>query len=103
MEKLILLIVLCIAAVIASGCVSSKEIKAEVWLNSGLPASLCTATPELQRYGSYRRLNDEACKEAGKPPGCVEFMGYCRQEYKDWVSMSKTKFSELLKKYLPTE
>ncbi len=104
MERLIIICAIALLAAFAfTGCVSQGEIRAEVWLNSGLPSELCTRYPEIKKYGSYRRLNDSECLKRKLHPGCVEFMSYCQSQYQKWVSMSGARFEELLKAYLPAE
>ena len=75
-------------------CPKRQEIEAEIWINSGIPAQHCT--PEVAKRGIYRRLNDDACREKGKPPGCAEFISYCTPEVTNYIAFNKDKLRELL-------
>lgn len=74
-----------------SGCVSRAEIKAEIWLQSGLPKDLCERYPDIAKSGLYRKLNS----------GKYEFLSYCKPQVKKYVSMHGDKFNEFLDETLP--
>lgn len=50
----------------------------------------------MAKRGIYRRLNDDACREKGKPPGCAEFISYCKPEVVNYIGFNKDKLRELL-------
>lgn len=54
-------------AILCLGCVNRTQIRANLWLNNGLPADLCASEPRLKDYGFYRRLKD----------GGFEFIPFC--------------------------
>ncbi len=90
-----------------SGCVTRAELRAALWLNNGLPADRCgpsqaeSPEPDLWLYGFYRKLNDEACHDLGKPPGCIEFVPFCDPRSKDWSSMYKDDLNKILDQLIP--
>jgi hypothetical protein len=84
-----------------SGCPTRQEIKANLWLNSGLPADLCKQLPEIKKYGMYRRLNDDVCRENGKAVPCYELQAYCNPQSQNYFSVLDTTLDKMLDAYLP--
>lgn len=64
---------------------------AEVWLESGIPAELCT--PAVASRGVYRQLNS----------GKVEFISYCNEAILDSVRFNGSKFYQILNAELPEQ
>lgn len=63
---------LSLSMTLLSGCPSRKEVDAELWLNTGLPADICQKYPELAdagKFGIYRKLDT----------GKYEFISYCTE------------------------
>lgn len=75
------------------GCKSytRAEVKAEIFLNSGIPAKICQDYPEVAKSGIYRKLND----------GNFEFLSYCHPEIVKYYSLYGPKFEEVLDALLP--
>ena len=74
-----------------SGCPTRQEIKANMWLNSGLPKELCDKLPELKAYGMYRKLNN----------GTYELQAYCNPQAQNYFSVHKDTLEKMLDAYLP--
>jgi hypothetical protein len=53
--------------------------------------SLCLKYPEIEKFGLYRRLNDDS----------VEFISFCNPEVNRWLSIHEYDFEQLLDKYVP--
>lgn len=85
------------------GCISRKQVMAEVWLMSQIPADICAAEPRLSKVGTYRRLNDDVCREHNKKIPCYEVISYCKTEITNSVRFNGTKFKELLDANLPEQ
>lgn len=62
---------------------------AEVWLESGIPSSLCTK--DVAKSGVYRKLND----------GTYEFISYCDKNILNSVRFNGDKFYQVLNAELP--
>lgn len=62
-----------------------------VWLNNGIPSDICDREPSLRDRGLYRRLND----------GRFEFISFCDERIKDWISVHSTDFNRVLDDLLP--
>lgn len=87
--------------ILLQGCISRKEVVAEIWLQSGLPEDLCIREPELQKYGIYRKLDS----------GKYEFISYCTEIQDDkgqkfpatqgYLSVKTEKFYSILDQLLP--
>ena len=77
------------ATMFLSGCLNRKEVLSEVWLESGIPAAICT--PEVAKSGVYRKLNN----------GKYEFISYCNKAILDSVRFNGTKFQQVLDAELP--
>ncbi len=95
--------ILCLPALILSGCITRQEIKSEIWMQSGLPPALCAAHPEIARSGIYRRLNDDVCLRAHKKIPCYEVVSYCRPEIAHYYSILDSRLEEILDALLPKE
>lgn len=80
-----------LASMSLMGCPKRAEIRAEMWLNSGLPEDICERAPELKQFGMYRKLNT----------GKYEFLAYCRPESAKYFGISEKRFNELLDELLP--
>lgn len=89
--------ILCLLAL--NGCISRQEVLAEVWLESGIPASACNA--DVAKSGVYRRLNDDICTEKHLKIPCYEFLSYCNPAIKNSVRFNGTKFNAILDAELP--
>lgn len=76
-----------------NGCISRQEIRANLWLNSGLPADLCMRVPELQKYGMYRKLNT----------GKYELQKYCNPQAQHYFAVLDTDLNAILDALLPKE
>lgn len=74
-----------------SGCITRQEIKANLWLNSGLPSALCEQVPELKQYGMYRKLNS----------GKYELQAYCNPQAQKYFSILDTELDKVLDGLLP--
>lgn len=86
-----------------SGCITRKEIEANIWLNNGLDVSLCGQSkatskhPELWDYGVYRKLDS----------GKFELVPYCARDemgkpyITDFVSVHKEDLRRILDATLP--
>lgn len=86
MKKLIFILLL------LSSCMTREKIEATVWLtNAPLPLEYCQQIPELKLYGFYRKLNN----------GKIEFVSFCKKESRDFVTMPRSEFDELLDQALP--
>jgi hypothetical protein len=96
-------ILLVLAFITLTGCPKRAEVRAEMWLQSGLPADLCAKNPEIRQYGMYRRLNDDVCEKAGKKIPCYELQRYCNAEAKKYLAIEEQRFNDLLDAYLPKE
>lgn len=82
------------------GCPKREEIRAHMWLQSGLPAAVCSQAPDAAKSGIYRRLNDDQCPK-GKAPPCYEFISYCNPQVRHYLSIQDQEFNDMLDKYLP--
>ena len=86
-----------------TSCVNRAQIKAEIWLQSGLPADLCERVPELKKYGQYRELDT----------GKYEFLGYCTEVQDNtgkrytvvqgYYSINGQKFDSIMDELLPKQ
>lgn len=77
-----------------TSCRSPKraEITANIWLNNApIPADLCAANKDLNKYGFYRRLNNDK----------FEFISFCDKSANRWVAMFENDFNNLLNQYVP--
>lgn len=86
-------------ASLLSGCPKREEIRAHMWMQSGIPASVCQANPAVAKSGLYRRLNDVNCP-AGKAPPCYEFVSYCSPQVVHYLSILDSEFNTLLDQYI---
>jgi hypothetical protein len=91
------------AVILLTSCLSRKEVIAYVWESDRLPNDVCIKNPVLQTRGFYRKLNDDACKKSGQPPGCEEFISYCTPQSAKMQSMTSEDFNLVLDKLLPEE
>ena len=74
------------------GCVTREKIEATIWLtNAPLPLEYCEQIPELKMYGFYRKLNNNK----------IEFVSFCKKESRDFVTMPRSEFDEILDQALP--
>jgi hypothetical protein len=81
------------------GCPSRKEVEAEVWLQSGIPAEICEREPELKKVGIYRKLSN----------GKFEVLSYCTltveapivPAVQGYVTIHGKKFKKFLDELLP--
>lgn len=80
-----------LSVTILQGCLSRKEVNAELWMESGLPADLCTRFPELMEFGHFRKLNS----------GKYEVVPYCDPNARDYSAIRNKKLNEWMDKYLP--
>lgn len=80
---------LLLSTILLQGCLSRKDVLAEVWLESGIPASACT--PEVAKSGVYRKLNN----------GKYEFISYCNKNILNSVRFNGDKFYNVLNAELP--
>jgi len=94
-------LVLALSTLLLAGCPKREEIKAEMWLQSGIPAKVCAEKPEVAKSGIYRRLNDDVCKAHNQAIPCYEFLSYCKPQVAHYFSILDSKFNDLLDKYLP--
>ena len=95
------IVVLLFSQGLLPACINRKQIRAEVWLNSGLPAELCPEGSEIHKYGIYRKLNS----------GNYQFISYCALGQKDdgsvyplvqdYITFNAKKFNEVLDGLLP--
>lgn len=94
-----------LAAIIlaCSGCITRQQVVAYVWETDQIPKDVCIRNPILQSVGFYRKLNDDACKKSGQPPGCEEFISYCNPQAAKMQSMTSEDFNLVLDKLLPEE
>jgi len=83
------MLVLLLLTSLLLGCINRKEVLAEVWLESGIPAENCT--PKVAKSGVYRKLNN----------GKYEFISYCNPAITNSVRFNATKFYEVLNAELP--
>lgn len=72
-------------------CINRAEVKAEIWLNSGLPEDICTLHPELKEFGMYRKLDN----------GKYELLPYCSKFSQEYYGINAKKFDEILDELLP--
>jgi hypothetical protein len=79
--------------IILQACISRKQVVAETWLNSGLPADVCEKYPEIKEYGIYRKLDS----------GQYEFLSYCKNESQNYISIQGDKFRRILDSLLPEQ
>lgn len=83
-----------------TGCITRKEVLAQVWLHGAIPEELCNKYPELKQYGIFRRLNDD---QNGKPQW--EFLPYCEKDgikyVERYLGFNSEKFYEILNAELP--
>jgi hypothetical protein len=98
-------ILMLLASLGLTSCISRKEVLAEVWLQSGLPPELCEKYPEIKAYGQYRELNT----------GKFENISYCAQipgtlpdgsqgmvnAVSTYFGFQKDKFNAILNELLP--
>lgn len=92
---------LLLMGLLLTACPTRKEVDAEIWQNSGLPVDLCAKTPDLAKYGIYRKLDS----------GKYEFISYCTQVPDDtgkqvtavqlYISVNAKKFKSFLDALLP--
>ena len=73
-----------------SGCITRQEIDAHIWLQSGIPATVCQASPKIAKSGIYRKLNN----------GKYEFISYCSPLIRHYLSIKDSEYEELLEKLL---
>jgi len=71
--------------------VTREQVDAAVWLNNGLPSDLCDKEPRLKDYGFYRKLD----------AGGYEFKPFCDADAKDWVSVQRDQYNNVMDQLLP--
>jgi len=84
-----------------SSCVTRGQVRAEVWMQSGIPIELCHAQPDLRLYGIYRKLDS----------GQYEFISYCDEtadeagklspNVQNYIVFNAAKFYAILDQLLP--
>jgi hypothetical protein len=95
------LLILSLLVLTLSGCISRKQILAEVWLEGGISPEVCKLDARIPKFGVYRRLNDEVCEKLGKKVPCYEFLSYCAKEIQNSVRFNSEKFYQILDATLP--
>lgn len=86
---------------ILTSCVTRGQVRAEVWMQSGIPIELCHEQPDLMMYGIYRKLDS----------GQYEFISYCSEtadeagklspNVQNYIVFNAAKFYSLLDQLLP--
>lgn len=76
-----------------TGCPNRAEIRAHLWLESGIPKKICAAVPEVAKSGIYRKLND----------GRYEFISYCNPEIAHYLSIQDAELNDILNRYIGPE
>lgn len=84
-----------------NSCVTRGQVRAEVWMQSGIPVHLCHEQPDLQLYGIYRKLDS----------GMYEFVSYCAETadeagklsptVQNYIVFNAAKFYAILDQLLP--
>lgn len=80
-----------LSSISLQGCLNRAEVKAEIWLNSGLPKDVCDAHPELMEFGMYRMLDS----------GKFEVLPYCSANAQTYYGINAQKFDAILDELLP--
>lgn len=90
MKQIIILILLV-------GCVSKKDIEANLWQIDQIPPELCT--PEIQNFGIFRVIDCtpeiEDCKHGEKT--YQEYIPFCSARMKEFLAADKIKVAEWLR------
>lgn len=86
-------LLIAVAFLTLTGCVSKQKIKAAIWMNNGLSPELCAREPELHNYGFYRKLSN----------GKIEFISYCNPEARKWVAMHRDDLNRIMEGLAPKE
>ena len=99
MKNMILVLLISVFAV---SCTTREEVEADIWLNDKLPARICGPEGELWNYGVYRKVE---CKYKPEHKYCQngekyfqEFIPYCSNRMKSFLSMDKVDANRWLEK-----
>lgn len=87
-HKLLTVFLVLLLILLATGCVTRKQIEAATWLNNynAIPDELCYPGAELYRIGFFRRLDD----------GKFQFISICSDTAAKMLSATPEDYKKLL-------